>query len=258
MMRYIQWRTLQDIVKTSKWIVMSTEHIFYLEDRWSACFKSWNFPLWPLYLVINELPHKKRFSKDNMILAGLWFGSSKPAMWVYLKPFHSALSRLERDGKVIESPYRPRILNICAILLCETCDLAANACICHNVHFNGSFCCFKCLQPDCTVKAGQKGELVHTLHFNRENLKGVQRTHAEFLADAKEAISEGKAVRGVKSPCWFAGLHYYDIVKGTAVNYMHCVLEGITKFLLHKWFSPSFKTKPFNVTDEVNKDNEML
>ena len=87
---------------------------------------------------------------------------------------------------------------------------------------------------------------------------GVQRTHAEFLADAKAAISQGKAVRGVKSPCWFAGLQYYDIVKGTTGDYMHCVLEGITEFLLHMWFSPSFKTKPFNVTDEVNKDNEML
>ena len=37
-------------------------------------FKSSNFSLWPLYLVINELPPKKRFSKDNMILAGLLFG----------------------------------------------------------------------------------------------------------------------------------------------------------------------------------------
>ena len=51
-------------------------------------FESSNFSLWPLYLVVNELSPKKRFSKDNMILAGLWFGSSKPAMWIYLKPFH--------------------------------------------------------------------------------------------------------------------------------------------------------------------------
>ena len=56
-------------------------------------FKSSNFLLWPLYLVVNELPLKKCFSKDNMILAGLWFGSSKPAIWIYLEPFHSALSK---------------------------------------------------------------------------------------------------------------------------------------------------------------------
>ena len=66
-------------------------------------FKSSNFSLWPLYLVVNELSPKKRFSKD-MILAGLWFGSSKPAMWIYLKPFHSALSKLEREGTNVETP----------------------------------------------------------------------------------------------------------------------------------------------------------
>ena len=193
-----------------------------------------------------------------MILAGLWFGSSKPAMWVYLKPFHSALSRLERDGTIVESPDKPGILNIRAILLCGTCDLPAKACVCNTVQYNGLFGCFKCLQPGCTVKVGQKGGHVHAFPFNRENLKGPQRTHAEFLADAKVAISEGKAVRGVKGPCWFAGLQYYDIVKGTAVDYMHCVLEGVTKSLLNMWFSPSLKTEPFNVADKVKEVDEKL
>ena len=67
-------------------------------------FSSRPTSLWPLYLVINELPPKKRFSKDNMILAGLWFGYSKPAMWIYLKPSHSSLSKLEKDGTTVESP----------------------------------------------------------------------------------------------------------------------------------------------------------
>ena len=37
-----------------------------------------------------------------MILAGLWFGYSKPAMWIYLKPFHSSLSELEKDRTTVE------------------------------------------------------------------------------------------------------------------------------------------------------------
>ena len=172
-----------------------------------------------------------------MILAGLWFGSSKPAMWVYLKPFHSALIRMERDGTIVESPDKPGILNIRAILLCGTCDLPAKACVCNTVQFNVSFGCFKCVQPCCTVNVVQKGGRVHAFPFNQENLKGLRRTHAEFLADAKAAISEGKAVRGVKGSCWFAGLQYYDMVKGTAVDYMHCVLQGVTKSLLNMWFS---------------------
>ena len=185
-MRYIRCQTLQEIVKTSQCIVMSTEHIFYLEHRWSA-------------------------------------------MWVYLKPFHSALSWMERDRTIVESPDKPCKLNIRAILLCGTSDLPAKACVCNTMQFNVSFGCFKSLQPGCTVKVGQKGGHVHAFPFNRENLKGLRRTHAEFLADAK-------AVRGVKGSCWFAGLQYY-MVKGTAVDYMHYVLEGVTKSLLNMWFS---------------------
>jgi len=221
-------------------------------------FKSSNFSLWPLYLVINELPPKKRFSKDNMILAGLWFGSSKPAMWIYLKPFHSALRMLEKDGTTVESPDKPGTLYIKAILLCGTCDLPAKACVCNTVQYNGLFGCFKCLQPGCTVKVGNKGGHVHAFPFDQGNVKGPQRTHAESLADAKAAISQGKAVRGVKGPCWFAGLQYYDIVKGTAVDYMHCVLEGVTKSLLNMWFSPSLKKEPYNVADKVKEVDDKL
>ena len=34
-------------------------------------FKSSGFALWPLYLVINEIPYKERISRDNMIFASL-------------------------------------------------------------------------------------------------------------------------------------------------------------------------------------------
>ncbi len=47
-------------------------------------FRSSKFSIWPLYFRINELSPKKRGLKDNMILAGLWFGQSKPNMNTYL------------------------------------------------------------------------------------------------------------------------------------------------------------------------------
>lgn len=216
-------------------------------------FKSSNFPLWSVYLVVNELPPKKRFSKDNMILAGLWFGSSKPAMWMYLKPFHSALSRLERNGTVVESPDCPGTFNVCAVLLCGTCDLPAKACVCNTMQYNGSFGCFKCLQPGCTVKVGNRGGHVHAFPFNMENVKGPPRTNEQCINDAKEAITQGKAIRGIKGPCWFAGLEYYDLIKGTAIDYMHCVLEGVTKSLLNLWFSPSYKMEPFNISNRIQE-----
>ena len=49
----------------------------------------------------------------------------------------------------------------------------------------------------------------------------------------------------------------YDVVKGTAVDYMHCVL-GVTKSLLNMWFSPSLKKEPYNVADKVKEVDDKL
>ena len=43
-----------------------------------AIYHSTNFSIWPIYLVVNKLPYKERVKKDNIILAGLYFGTSKP------------------------------------------------------------------------------------------------------------------------------------------------------------------------------------
>lgn len=51
---------------------------------------------------------------------------------------------------------------------------------------------------------------------------------------------------------------YYDLVKGTVVDYMHCVLEGVTKSLINLWFSTSLKTEPFNISNKVQEVDENL
>ena len=37
-------------------------------------FKSSKMALWPIFLMINELPFKQRKLPENMLQAGLWFG----------------------------------------------------------------------------------------------------------------------------------------------------------------------------------------
>ena len=41
-------------------------------------FKSSKISIWPMYLMINELPCKERKRKSNMLFYGLWFGETKP------------------------------------------------------------------------------------------------------------------------------------------------------------------------------------
>ena len=49
-------------------------------------FKSSKMSLWPIFLMINELPFKERKFRKNMLLCGLWFGPSKPVMNLFSKP----------------------------------------------------------------------------------------------------------------------------------------------------------------------------
>ena len=60
----------------------------------AAVFKSSKVSVWPIFLVINELPYKLRMKRENMILASLWFGSQKPAMGTFLKPFQHSMKHL--------------------------------------------------------------------------------------------------------------------------------------------------------------------
>ena len=50
-------------------------------------------------LVVNELPIRRRFSPENLILAGVWPGPTKPSrahMSLFLEPVVAELMRSER------------------------------------------------------------------------------------------------------------------------------------------------------------------
>ena len=36
-----------------------------------------------------------------------------------------------------------------------------------------------------------------------------------------------------------------DLVKCVPIYYMHCVVEGVTKLLIKKWFTPTYHSCPF-------------
>lgn len=151
-------------------------------------FKSSKFDLWLLYLVINELPYKERISRDNMIFAGLWFGSSKPVMLTFLQPFHSALSNLENEGLLVET--FDDHFTAHAILLAGTCDLPAKCLVCNTVQYNGFYGCLKCKQPGQTVKTGKTGGHTHAFAFDFANRKGPKRTQKETLEESRQAAKK--------------------------------------------------------------------
>lgn len=44
----------------------------------------------------------------------------------------------------------------------------------------------------------------------------------------------------MKGPSWLEIVPEFDMIKGMSVDYMHCVLLGVTRVLLRLWFTKSF------------------
>ena len=77
------------------------------------------------------------------------------------------------------------------------------------------------------------------------------------MEDARQAIDCGKPVNGIQRPCWLAALKCNDIIEGTAIDYMHCVLLGIVKMLLQLWFSKEHSSALFNISNHVKEVHQM-
>lgn len=70
------------------------------------------------------------------------------------------------------------------------------------------------------------------------------RTHALVQQLADEAESSGECQYGIKGRSMLT--EYSDIVKSIPIDYMHAVLEGITKNLMTFWFDPKYSRRSFS------------
>ena len=243
----------------SRGILSSGDNISFMFNTDGApVFKSSKMSIWPIYLVINELPINIRFNKENMILAGLWFGSKKPFMLSFLKPIVKELEKLENG---VEMKCRERgTFTMRAILLACICDLPARAILMNFVQYNGAYCCAKCLQRGESTASG-KGH-AHTFSFQDDNPKGPARSDAsvkEAALKSHEQLLNNKSsatVDGVKGISLLMGLKYFDTVKGTGIDYMHGTLLGVQKLLLNLWLSQRHSKEAFSIfknLDDVEK-----
>ena len=107
-------------------------------------FKSSGVCMWPVYLLINEVPRNQRFRKKNMLLWGVWQGTGKPMMTAFLKELIKDLSILYTEGltfSVGNTEITSRVM-----LIVATMDLQARAAVLKMTQHNGEFACVYCLE----------------------------------------------------------------------------------------------------------------
>ena len=214
-------------------------------------FNSSKFSLWPCYFIVNELPYRLRLLKENIIIGGLWFGEVKPNMHVFLKPIIAELATLERDGIEVQSPSTPHPFVSKVILLAGTCDLPAKCLILNTIQFNGMYGCSKCIQPGFSFRTGARGS-VHVYPYCPEDPHGPARSHTQHDLDAGQTVRQKAIINGVKGPSWLRKLTNYDIIDGTTIDYMHCVLLGVMRQLLSLWISSDHHNEQYYIGRKLN------
>ncbi|KAG0426350.1 hypothetical protein HPB47_026540 [Ixodes persulcatus] len=113
--------------------------------------------------------------------------------------------------------------------ICCSVDSPSRAVLLNMKQFNGYFGCSWCLEEGTLVN----GTLRYILHGS----PAQDRTHTGVVNYTKAAFRQGQPGNGIKGPSVLLPLKGIDLVWCLPPDYMHCVLEGVTKQLTELWLS---------------------
>ena len=159
-------------------------------------FQSSKVSLWPVYLIINKLPPKQRFTRKNMILWGIWQGCGKPQMNMFLRPLVEDLVHLYQRG--VEIIIESTVFTTKAMMIVATMDLQARAYILQMTQHNGEYGCLFCLEAGEVVRSG-KG---NCRSYPYREVDPEPRTINNIQADARKATASEKGSMEL-IPCQF-------------------------------------------------------
>ena len=66
-------------------------------------FKSSKISIWSIFLVINELPPSLHYKSENMVFAGIWYGTRKPEPTLFLEPLYREFEIMKK-GILVDIP----------------------------------------------------------------------------------------------------------------------------------------------------------
>ena len=130
---------------------------FGINTNGVAIFKSSKVCMWPVYLLVNELPLKERKARGNTLFYGIWLSKKKKHDMVILAAIVPRALCLEikelENGVEFEDHNGDSFICRATILTC-TCDLPAKALAANCGQFNGKDSCWSCHQPAQTERGG--------------------------------------------------------------------------------------------------------
>ncbi|XP_073727054.1 uncharacterized protein [Misgurnus anguillicaudatus] len=178
-------------------------------------FQSSKFSIWPLLCSVNEVPPEGR--DKNVILCALWFGSSKPLMASFLKPFVEECKSLGQTGLQWQDPVEHTVKTAKVYALCSICDAVARPLLQNFKQFNGEYGCVYCLHTGVQVRKGNGTVRVYPCLEEMPDL----RDHDTTVKIGEIAKSNKRTVLGIKGQSPIVDLPNFDLINGMVPDYMH-------------------------------------
>ncbi|XP_073255018.1 uncharacterized protein [Porites lutea] len=215
-------------------------------------FKSSNRQnFWPIFLVINELPPRLRYSRRYMFLAGLWCSKKKPNMQTFCRPIVESINGLYHNGLTVVTPNgKEKLLR--ATLLLSSADLPAKSRVSNMKQFNGEKGCSVCEDEGKTAGSGG----LHRIWPYTTNM--VLRTHKSVVESVRKVTQSGKPVNGIKGASVFLLFKPFDLVKGFVVEWMPSVCLGVSKSLMNLWPNTENRESEFFLGSKIAVLNKRL
>lgn len=216
-------------------------------------FSSTGVKLWPIFLAVNEIPISQRFSRDNMILAGIWQGKNAPPFMHYMAAFGEKIQTLYDTGFTI-APEGFEITIRFGVFL-GTMDLQAKAYVLEMTMHNGEYGCLTCEEPGIVTKQG-KG-YARCYPYRLPNDRKKLRQSDQIIEIGRQATTK-KKIMGISGVSGLVSMPSFDLVLGIVPEYMHGVLMGVTKNLMYKWFSSTHSKNTYFVGKSIKKISKRL
>ena len=188
--------------------------------------KSRSRSVWPVFLMINELPYSIRRQRQNMIVAGIWCSEIRPVMNIFLDPIKRCLVMVETQGIDINVNGENR--NVKGYLICASADIPAKAMLLEMKQHNGEYCCNKCYQSGTNFRTNTNGN-IRVLPYCEENPNGPN-VVMQILWETLEMryVVERLRVHGIKGPCMLLGLTLWKVSPLTTCTVCYRVLWNLS------------------------------
>ena len=137
-------------------------------------------------------------------------------------------------------------------MLSGTCDLPAKAVCLNMIGHNGFYGCPYCLQPGETYFTNTDGR-GHVHVYPYEHQHTIYRDKTSVRRYAKEALENNTVTKGIHPPgSCLMFFPVYDIVKGTGIDYMHCILLNVVRRLVHLWFDSTHHAEQWSCSRKLH------